>query len=320
MDVSVVLCTYNRCKLLPLALESVAASVMPPGIHWEVVVVDNNSKDQTRAVIEEFCRRFPSCFRYLFEARPGKSYALNAGIDAANGTALAFMDDDVTVDPEWLANITAPILKQKDIAGTGGRVVPSWMTSRPRWLKDDGWAIAGPLVAFDRGDVGCTLEESPVGTNMAFPKRVFERYGGFRVDLGPSPHNEIRNEDSEFARRIFRGGERMNYVPNAIVYHPVTEDRLTKKYFQAWWFDKGRSEIRESGIPTDSGVRICSVPIPMFRRLTRWLVQWMATPNAPARFECKLRAWYTAGVIRECLCHLKTSKASPKIAAGNGSV
>src|SRR5580698_3953870 len=98
MTISVVLCTYNRCQALARALESVAASRLPASVDWEVLVVDNNSNDRTREVVEKFATRHPRRFRYLFESKPGKSNALNAGVNAAQGEILAFMDDDVSVD------------------------------------------------------------------------------------------------------------------------------------------------------------------------------------------------------------------------------
>src|SRR5271165_2674235 len=98
MKLSAVLCTYNRCRSLRRALESLSVSILPESIEWEVLVVDNNSSDQTEAVVEDFSRRYPGRFRYLFEPRQGKSYALNAAILAARGDVLAFTDDDVAVD------------------------------------------------------------------------------------------------------------------------------------------------------------------------------------------------------------------------------
>lgn len=299
MKITVVLCTYNRCGLLPVALESVAASILPQGQEWEVLVVDNNSKDRTRQVVEEFSRCYPGRFRYLFEVNPGKSYALNAGIAAANGDVLAFMDDDVTVAQDWLQHLTAPF-DSGQFAGTAGRVVPLWNADPPSWIGRDGWAIAGPLVSFDRGDEGFDLRESPVGTNMAFRKNAFETCGDFRVDLGPSPNNEIRNEDSEFARRLFAAGKHIYYEPRAVVYHPVAEERLTKKYFLAWWFDKGRSQIRESGIPKDGGRVICGAPLQLVLRWAKWTVVWLKKIEQRDRFECKLKACFNAGLISEC--------------------
>ena len=77
-------------------------------------------RDSTREVVEDFSRRHPGMFRHVFEPQPGKSFALNRGIGEARGNVLAFLDDDVTVEPTWLHNLTAP-LKDKQWAGVGGR-------------------------------------------------------------------------------------------------------------------------------------------------------------------------------------------------------
>ena len=133
MNITVILCTYNRCESLMKALASIALSHMPESVAWEVLVVDNNSHDRTRDVVADFCVRYPGRFRYLFERQPGKSHALNRGIAEAQGDVLAFMDDDVRVEPMWLQNLTAALLKGR-LAGCGGRVLPEWNSVPPRWL------------------------------------------------------------------------------------------------------------------------------------------------------------------------------------------
>ena len=79
---------------------------------------------------------------------------------------------------------------------------------------------------------------------------MFEKYGGFRTDLGPRPGSEIRSEDTEFGWRLLAAGERLRYEPSAVVYHSVSgESASDKQYFLAWWFDKARAEhsgIRDS--------------------------------------------------------------------------
>ena len=109
MKITVILCTYNRSRYLRTALDSVAASILPASVSWDVLVVDNNSNDQTREVVKEYCAKYPEHFKYLFEPTPGKSHALNSGIREAAGDVLAFMDDDVTVEPTWLQNLTAAL-------------------------------------------------------------------------------------------------------------------------------------------------------------------------------------------------------------------
>ena len=298
MQITVIVCTYNRSGLLPQALESIAASDMPPGIQWEILVTDNNSSDSTRSVIEEFIRRYPGRFRYLFECRPGKSNALNAAIADSNGQVLAFVDDDVTVHPQWLYRLTAPLFNG-NWTGAGGRVLAGWDSAIPAWLDQESWIAAGPLVQFDRGLQPGPLRETPVGTNMAFRRSIFDRYGGFRTDLGPRPGSEIRNEDSEFTRRLLNAGECLYYEPQAIVYHPVPENRLRKRYFLAWWFDKGRSEIRETADCMTSGWSIARVPLPHIRRIIRWSIQSICTPDPRRRFISRVCLWKLLGEIAE---------------------
>jgi glucosyl-dolichyl phosphate glucuronosyltransferase len=174
MKVTVILCTYNRHCSLRAALESLAASTLPDSIAWEVLVVDNNSRDQTRDVVAEFSMRDPARFRYLFEARQGKSYALNSGIREAGGDVLAFVDDDITVEPSWLANLAAAF-RDGDCAGAGGRILPEAGFSPPHWLSKAGRYALAPLAVFDPGSEPGELTEPPFGTNMAFRKAVFAR-------------------------------------------------------------------------------------------------------------------------------------------------
>src|SRR3974390_2807211 len=133
MKITVILCTYNRCQSLRKALESVAASVLPTSVEWDVLVVDNNSSDLTKSEIEKFCQHYPGRFRYLFEKQAGKSFALNAGIREARGDVVAFMDDDVVVDSLWLRNLRMP-LETCQWAGTGGRIRPEKDFSPPAWM------------------------------------------------------------------------------------------------------------------------------------------------------------------------------------------
>jgi glucosyl-dolichyl phosphate glucuronosyltransferase len=300
MNVTVILCTYNRCESLVRALGSVAVSHMPKGVTWEVLVIDNNSDDQTSDVAAGFCARYPGRFRYAFESQPGKSYALNKGIAQARGEVLAFMDDDVKVDPMWLQRLTAPLFGGQ-WAGCGGRILPDWGCAfPPRWLPDRGRYALAPLTLFDLGLKAGRLAESPFGTNMAFTKAMFTIYGGFRTDLGPHPASEIRGEDSEFASRLLTAGERLWYEPSAIVYHPVPQNRLRKEFFLAYWYDKGRADIRTRGIPSDMQWVVVGIPLRLVRRLAVWTARWMLAFRPSRRLSNKLSVWCLAGQIMEC--------------------
>lgn len=299
MNITVILCTYNRSRSLEKALDSAARLQLPPSISWEILVVDNNSKDQTRSVIESFCKKYPGHFRYLFEACPGKSHALNAGLRETQADLVAFMDDDVTVEPDWLAELT-DCLQSRQHAGSGGRILPVWTGPRPNWLPlGDRYGLA-PLAMFDLGPEPAQLNESPFGTNMAFKREVFEKYGVFRTDLGPRPDSEIRNEDTEFGQRILCAGESLWYVPSAVVHHAVPENRLRQTYFLRWWFDKSRADIREFGIPPDTRAFVAGVPLYLFRRLAVWTFRWLTTLSPSQRFSNKVKVWGRLGEISEC--------------------
>jgi len=303
MKITAILCTYNRSGSLAKALESLASSVVPETVEWEILVVDNNSSDQTRAVVAGFIDRYPGRFRYLFEARQGKSYALNSGIREASGEILAFLDDDVSVEPNWLHNLTS-VLHDGEWAGSGGRILPASGYLPPRWLALDGpHSLLGALCAYsDQGDLPGDLQNPPVGTNMAFRKEMFSKYGLFRSDLGPRPGSEIRCEDTEFGQRLLAGGERLRYVPFAIVHHAIHGDRVRKEFFLAWWFDFGRGSVRANG-KNLTAFEILKI----LGRTMLTALQWLLSFDPKRRFYFKCRVWFAAGKLVEARRHGKPS-------------
>jgi glycosyltransferase involved in cell wall biosynthesis len=318
--ITIILCTYNRCQSLAKALESVADTKLPATVEWEVLVVDNNSPDRTAKVVEDFRLRYPNRFRYLFEGQQGKSYALNSGIRDAHGDVLVFMDDDVTVESTWLQNLTAPLFSNGEYAGSGGRILPERSFSPPSWMPLHQRYGLAPLAFFDLGPEDGELFEPPFGTNMAFRKKIFEKYGGFRTDLGPQPGNEIRNEDTEFGRRVLTAGERLRYEASAVVYHSVPQHRVQKKYFLRWFFDKGRADIREYGIPEETKWIVGGIPLYLFRRLVVRTLQWLLTLEPSRRFSCRLKAWATVGAILESYrnSHIERDAADKKSRSAMG--
>jgi len=307
MKISVIVCTLNRCGSLAETLKSLAASRLPAPVEWEVLVVDNNSTDRTREVVEDLSRQYCGRFRYVFEPTPGKSFALNTGIREARGDVLAFLDDDVTVDPGWLEHLTAP-LKERTWAGAGGRTLLAEPFEPPPWLAlGKPYYMGGILAAnYDYGDQPCDIEitRAPYGVNMAFKREMFEKYGLFRTDLGPSPDRKVPrpNEDTEFGRRLMARGERLRYEPSAIVYHPVPRERVRKDYFLAWWFDYGRALIREKGeshpvwkIPR----HYFSIPKMLVVCLLPRALKWLATLDPMERFAAKCWTWIMAGEMVE---------------------
>lgn len=308
MNIAVIVCTYNRCGVLAAALNSISLSRMPETVTWEILVIDNNSTDRTRQVVAVLSGHYPGRIRYVFEPKQGKSHALNRAIREATAEILVFTDDDVTVHPDWLRNLTAK-LADPEWMGAGGRVLPIWGCTPPKWLALDWQYSLAPLAHFDLGSDPHELTASPIGANMAIRSSIFGKYGGFRTDLGPSSISDYRqwsrsgpprtNEDTEFGERILAAGEKLWYAPSAIVYHAVDRNRLKKKYFLAWWFDKGRGDARQYGIRPNTRFFVFGVPLYLIRNLLVWAIRWAFEFRPKRRFQHKLFAWYRLGGISE---------------------
>jgi len=323
MNLSVILCTYNRCQSLLRALESIAASQLPDSVDWQVLIINNNSEDQTHELAEGFCRRHSSRFRYVFEAQQGKSFALNRGIQEATGEVLVFTDDDIIAEPNWLFELTKPFADPR-WAGVGGRVFLPKDFVPPSWMALQGEnSLLSILAHFDLGAEPLVMNQPPIGNNMAFRKSTFAKYGGFRTDLGPSPGNELRHEDTEFGWRVMKGGDQILYVPSAVVRHAVEERRLGQDYFLAYHFDYGRALVRNRGYRKPIGI-IPRVWISFFERLFRMLPKklwwWFREPDPRKKFFNKCAVWATAGEIAELSDHLFGPSATRVTPVANSAV
>jgi glycosyltransferase involved in cell wall biosynthesis len=313
MQITVILCTYNRERSLAKTLEGIVVQELPQGKEWELLVVDS-STDGTRQVVEEFSRKNPGRIRYIFEGKPGKSNALNTGIREARGEILVFVDDDVTIEPAWLANLTAS-LSSGDWAGAGGRIRLDWDRPRPRWLQASGQNhLEGALAGFDLGDQPGELDMAPFGANMAYRKETFEEYGSFRTDMGPARSiSNATSEDTEFGRRLLAAGKRLRYEPEAVVHHPVPESRLQKQYFLTWRFAYGRAIIREFGVPT-AHRHWFGIPRYLFRELAKKTFLWLTNFDPYHRFFYRCKVWQAAAEIAEIRRHaqLNASEKPPR--------
>src|SRR5688500_7107600 len=176
LKITIAIPTYNRADLLQQTLRGISRQQFPRDC-FEVLVIDNNSTDQTRTVVGSFAGVRPAP-RYILEPRQGLDYARNRAIEEARGDILVFGDDDILVEPDWLAQLSAPLLadSERRIGAVGGEVIPVFPDGLPDWVRE--WHA--PL-AF-RADTGpLAPRHSPMGANLAFPKWVFDRLGSFHT-------------------------------------------------------------------------------------------------------------------------------------------
>ena len=182
--VTIVLCTFSRAHLLGPALDA-ALSQIDGTPSYELLLVDNNSRDRTREIVQQR-EASGSRLRYVFEAQQGLSFARNAGIVHARGDIVAFTDDDVRVAPNWVSRIHAAFETHAHVDCVGGRILPEWSVPPPAWLTKDRWV--GALALQDYGPERLMFDpKNPVclaGANLAFRKRVFENIGAFSTEFG----------------------------------------------------------------------------------------------------------------------------------------
>lgn len=239
--ISVVIATRDRARLLDSTLNALSHQEWP-GCPFEILVVDNASRDETPAVVAAAARRGPAPIVYLREEKPGKSHALNTAVAHARGDLLAFTDDDMLpCSAAWLA-VYARTLAETGADYATGRILPLWEALPPRWLSP---ALYGAVGISDGGTrrlhLGRNLNEHimPLGGNMALRRHVLDRIGGWNPDLGKLQGTLRTGEDHDFGMRMVNAGFSGVYEPEASMYHRVPADRLRLRYFRRWFYENG---------------------------------------------------------------------------------
>jgi glycosyltransferase involved in cell wall biosynthesis len=328
---SVLIATYNRAGDLRDTLSSLA-SLQPDG-PWEVIVIDNNSSDETRLVVESSAPGFPAPLRYCFEQKQGRSPALNTGIAAARGEIIVTTDDDVRVPAEWLQSASRA-LAELQCDYVGGRVLPIWGAARPAWLPDRGgkqWAVVALL---DYGNQPLEFgARVPLGVNMAFRRDAFERAGGFDPEIGRKAGTLLGQEVREWCIRARKAGVRGFYVPDMQLQHIIPAARLNKAYFRRWFYWRGISRAllyQRSGLDMEAPERttldfakvphVLGVPRYLYRKALTAAADWMRASlrrDPVAAFDHEVWLWFFAGIVRQ---RLRDRSAPPRGIAGRQPV
>src|ERR1043166_5998256 len=142
MRLDVIIPTYNRQDLLPLMLNSLLAAEIPSGLEVVITVVDNNSTDGTRDVIESYVEKSGGRVRYCFERQQGRSHALNAGVKATSGDLVGVIDDDEEIDAQWF-KVAFEAFTTRDVDLIGGPCGRQWSIPPPAWLPPEYGSVVG---------------------------------------------------------------------------------------------------------------------------------------------------------------------------------
>lgn len=290
---SLIIATYNRSEQLLVTLRSVAAQSAEPKM-WECIVVDNNSQDDTCQRVEEFAAAHPQIeLRYLFEPKQGLSHARNAGVVAAKGEILAFIDDDERIVEEFIEAYIDLFDGCNRAMSAGGKIIAEYPSGRPSWMsRYVERPIANPM------DFGPSVRHFPKGRipgggNMAFRREVFDRIGLFDTELGRTGVKLIGGEESDLFERATRCGMACYYQPRAIMYHIIPESKLTDDYFDRLSYNTGVSQRRRA----EAGGRVLRLYMFEVAKWVATLLLCLVHRPEQARYLVRMRRGISRGIF-----------------------
>ena len=242
LDISIIICTYNRERYLPGAMTSLVEQDFAKD-RFETIVVNNNSADNTEKVCKEFIAAHPDHLLYYYnETEQGSSPSRNKGARHAKGSLLIFMDDDAIAEKDYLKNAWNFHLGNPDIHGFGGRIIARYIPSKPKWMSHYVSALVGN---FDYAPTVIEFQPNkyPLESNMAVTKQAFDEIGGFNVALaGVKGTLRIGGEGKDLYFRLKEKGHKVFYVPDMVVHHVVEVSKLNYDYLYRVASGIGRGE------------------------------------------------------------------------------
>lgn len=240
MFVSITIQTYNRSALLAETLESLRALRCPPAVDFEILVVDNNSTDETPQIIQKYRVLLAPRLRSVFEPQQGLSHARNRALQEAKGEIVSFLDDDVLVDPQWLSAVAGAFAAHA-AAVVGGRSYLVFRSQRPSWLSEHYEFLLSRLDHGEQTLVG--TDKDLYGLNFSVRRDIVFEAGGFDPSLGRCGVASLRSgEECDLLRRVRDLGGVVVYEPRAVVGHIITGERLRMKWFMKRAFAPGMED------------------------------------------------------------------------------
>ena len=235
--ISVVICTYNRDKFIGEALNCLAKQTLPAEL-FEIIIVDNNSTDDTSGISKNFIAAHPELnIRYVPEANKGLSFARNRGIAEAKAPIITYIDDDAEATPGFLQSIVNFMQADKTIVGVGGKVIPKYSESKePEWMSK---YLSGFVGLMDYGLKHKRFDSSmkyPAGCNMTYTKDILKKAGGFNNQL------TFRSDDKYIFYQVTKFSGNIYYLPQALLYHNIDNDRLSFTNFKKLFLKSGNEE------------------------------------------------------------------------------
>ncbi|MEB3047741.1 glycosyltransferase [Rhizobium mulingense] len=295
--ISVIFSSYNGAsRRLQNTLDSFLAQDFPPE-KWELIAVNNNSKDATSELLHRYDQRLP--ITVLDHPSPGKSGALNAALDVAKGTLLVMTDDDVEANPDWLSKIAACADANPEFGIFGGQILPNWEHS-PTGNRLLEWVPMGSTFAIvDTRTSGPCDPTNVWGPNTTVRLSALGADVRYREDIGPLPGGMFAmGEDQEIIMRLCGRGVKAYHCAEAIVHHWIPASSVNELWVQK------RGERLGYGIPAlfpkdvPTGPRIAGVPVKTWIESAQWAFRaaiLYLLPKSKKRFWAIWKYYYMRG-------------------------
>ena len=241
--ISVIICTYNREKYIYNVLKSLADGTMPANA-YEIILVDNNCTDGTRQEVDRFCKDFPNVqLRYCIETNQGLSHARNRGIQESAGNILVYVDDDATVNAEYLSAYASWFEAHPETHAAGGPIIPHYETgSEPRWMTYFIKRLLTGYLYFGDKAKPFPGDNYPGGGNAAYRREVFDKVGLYNVQLGRNGDSLAGGEEKDIFNKMKKEDMQFTYLPDAVLYHSIPAYKLEPDYFNRLTYSIGQSE------------------------------------------------------------------------------
>lgn len=240
--ITVIICTYNREKYIGQLLDSLAKNDYPES-DYEIVLVNNNSTDNTRLICERFAANHQNIsFRYVEEHEQGLSAARNRGIKEAKGDIVIYVDDDALVDSDYIRTYAEHFSSFPETMAAGGPIEPLYETKEPSWMSPYTKALLTAWMNYGDKVREYPSGRFPGGGNAAYRKSVFDKVGLFNTDLGRKGTALLASEEKDIFDKMRQLGMRVLYLPTPVLHHIIPQAKLEEPYFDRLTLQIGRSE------------------------------------------------------------------------------
>ena len=275
MNITIIMINHNGSSLLKNSLANFKVSLeksWETHQNFEFIFVDNDSIDDSVAIVNTHLRNVKFPWRIIYEKMLGVNFARNAGIKASKGDYLIFTDNDLRFSEDWLNAFYLAFSDYPKYQVFAGRVlVGDLECTPPDWLATSGhFCIPAIVVQCDHGEnpsIFTLRDAGPVGPNMAFHRSIFEQWGLFDTRFGLRPGSLVPAAEAEYFDRLASGHVSCVYVPNAIVFHPIRAQQMTKRYFLKRVYGIGRASARINRIRKTPCKRFFGITLYKFEHL-----------------------------------------------------